>query len=99
MQTSSSFIPGQTIGDVKAGLVFTDNPAYKMISDTEKSKRTIQLESLHEKYTKRLRTLERNNTRLKESLDSIKGEYDRLYQYKQSLMQVKGNDNGLLSTG
>ena len=85
MQDSSTDIIGQTIGDTKEGVVFTDNPAFKLVRDEQKSKRTIQLEKMHDNYTKRLRTLERNNQTLKASLDNIKAEYDRLIKYKETL--------------
>ena len=89
MQDSSTEIIGQTIGDTKEGVVFTDNPAFKLVRDEQKTKRTIQLEKMHDNYTKRLKTLERNNEKLKLSLENVKTEYERLNKYKETL--VKGD--------
>lgn len=87
MLDSSTSMIGQTIGDTKEGVVFTDNPAFKLVRDDGKSKRNIQLEKLKDNFLKRLRTLERNNEKLKTSYENVKTEYDRLNDYKSSLQK------------
>ena len=87
---------GQTYGDVKEGIIYTDNIAFKSQVDSEARKKNTQLEKIFDAYTKKLRLLERNNALLKGQYDSIKNEYNRLNNYKDSLKegdQVKLNIN------
>ena len=83
LQERSTDIIGQTIGDTREGVVFTDNPAYKMKNEFGQNQRTVQLERLYDNYTKRLKTLERNNKKLSDNLENIKNEYERLAKVKK----------------
>ena len=76
---------GQTYGDVKEGIIYTDNIAFKSQIDSEARKKNTQLEKIFDAYTKKLRLLERNNALLKGQYDSIKNEYNRLNNYKDTL--------------
>ena len=76
---------GQTYADVKEGIIYTDNIAFKAQIDGEARKRNTQLEKIFDAYTKKLRLLERNNALLKGQYDSIKNEYNRLNNYKATL--------------
>ena len=78
---------GQTYGDVKEGIIYTDNIAFKSQLDSEARKRNTQLEKIFDAYTKKLRLLERNNALLKGQYDSIKNEYNRLNNYKDTLKE------------
>jgi hypothetical protein len=78
---------GQTYGDVKEGIIYTDNIAFKSQIDSEARKRNTQLEKIFDAYTKKLRLLERNNALLKGQYDSIKNEYNRLNNYKDTLKE------------
>ena len=78
---------GQTLGDVKEGIIYTDNIAFKSQIDTEARKKNTQLEKIFDAYTKKLRLLERNNALLKGQYDSIKNEYNRLNTYKDTLKE------------
>ena len=78
---------GQTYGDVKEGIIYTDNIAFKTQVDGEARKKNTQLEKIFDAYTKKLRLLERNNALLKGQYDSIKNEYDRLNNYKATLKE------------
>ena len=87
---------GQTYGDVKEGIIYTDNIAFKSQLDGEARRKNTQLEKIFDAYTKKLRLLERNNALLKGQYDSIKNEYNRLNNYKATLKegdQVKLNIN------
>ena len=87
---------GQTLADVKEGIIYTDNVAFKSQVDNEARKKNTQLEKIFDGYTKKLRLLERNNALLKGQYDSIKNEYNRLNEYKASLKEgdkVKINVN------
>ena len=76
---------GQTYGDIKEGIIYTDNIAFKSQIDNEARKKNTQLEKIFDAYTKKLRLLERNNAVLKGQYDSIKNEYTRLNNYKDTL--------------
>ena len=76
---------GQTYGDVKEGIIYTDNIAFKSQIDSDARKKNTQLEKLFDAFTKRLRLLERNNALLKSQYESMKTEYNRLNDYKNSL--------------
>ena len=78
---------GQTLGDVKEGIIYTDNIAFKSQVDSEARKKNTQLEKIFDAYTKKLRLLERNNALLKGQYDSIKNEYNRLNAYKDTLKE------------
>ena len=78
---------GQTYGDVKEGIIYTDNIAFKSQIDSEARKKNTQLEKIFDAYTKKLRLLERNNALLKGQYDSIKNEYNRLNNYKDTLKE------------
>ena len=78
---------GQTLADVKEGIIYTDNVAFKSQVDNEARKRNTQLEKIFDGYTKKLRLLERNNAVLKGQYDSIKNEYNRLNEYKDTLKE------------
>ena len=78
---------GQTYADVKEGIIYTDNIAFKSQADAEARKKNSQLEKIFDAYTKKLRLLERNNALLKGQYDSIKNEYNRLNNYKDTLKE------------
>ena len=78
---------GQTYGDVKEGIIYTDNIAFKSQLDGDARKKNSQLEKIFDAYTKKLRLLERNNALLKGQYDSIKNEYNRLNNYKDTLKE------------
>ena len=89
---------GQTYADVKEGIIYTDNVAFKSQGNAEARKKNHQLEKIFDAYTKKLRLLERNNALLKGQYDSIKNEYNRLNNYKDTLkegdkVQIKLNIN------
>ena len=87
---------GQTLADVKEGIIYTDNVAFKSQVDNEARKKNTQLEKIFDGYTKKLRLLERNNALLKGQYESIKSEYNRLNEYKAGLKEgdkVKINVN------
>lgn len=75
---------GQTYGDVKEGIIYTDNIAFKSQVDNDARKKNTQLEKLFDAFTKRLRLLERNNALLKSQYESMKNEYNRLIEYKKN---------------
>ena len=78
---------GQTYADVKEGIIYTDNIAFKSQLDGDARKKNSQLEKIFDAYTKKLRLLERNNALLKGQYDSIKNEYNRLNNYKDTLKE------------
>ena len=78
---------GQTYGDVKEGIIYTDNIAFKSQIDSDARRKNTQLEKIFDAYTKKLRLLERNNALLKGQYDSIKNEYNRLNNYKDTLKE------------
>ena len=87
---------GQTLADIKEGIIYTDNVAFKSQIDNDARKKNTQLEKIFDGYTKKLRLLERNNALLKGQYDSIKNEYNRLSEYKNNLKEgdkVKININ------
>ena len=87
---------GQTLADMKEGIIYTDNIAFKSQIDNEARKKNTQLEKIFDGYTKKLRLLERNNALLKGQYESMKSEYNRLNEYKESLKEgdkVKINVN------
>ena len=75
---------GQTFGDVKEGIIYTDNIAFKSQIDKDARNKNSQLEKIFDAYTKKLRLLERNNALLKGQYDSIRNEYARLNNYKDN---------------
>ena len=89
---------GQTYADIKEGIIYTDNVAFKSDGNADARKKNVQLEKIFDAYTKKLRLLERNNALLKGQYDSIKNEYNRLNNYKDTLkdgdkVQLKVNIN------
>ena len=87
---------GQTLADMKEGIIYTDNVAFKSEIDSEARKKNTQLEKMFDGYTKKLRLLERNNALLKGQFESMKNEYNRLLEYKDTLKEgdkVKINTN------
>ena len=87
---------GQTFADVKEGIIYTDNVAFKSQIDSEARKKNTQLEKMFDGYTKKLRLLERNNALLKGQYESMRNEYNRLLEYKDTLKEgdkVKINVN------
>ena len=78
---------GQTYGDIKEGIIYTDNIAFKSQADSEARRKNTQLEKIFDSYTKKLRLLERNNALLKGQYDSIKNEYQTLNNYKDTLKE------------
>ena len=78
---------GQTYGDIKEGIIYTDNIAFKSQIDSDARRKNTQLEKIFDAYTKKLRLLERNNALLKGQYDSIKNEYNRLNNYKDTLKE------------
>ena len=78
---------GQTLADMKEGIIYTDNVAFKSQIDNEARKKNTQLEKIFDGYTKKLRLLERNNALLKGQYESIKSEYNRLLEYKDTLKE------------
>jgi hypothetical protein len=84
LQLKSTDIIGQTIGDTKEGVIFTDNPCYKIKNDS-KNLKTIQLEKRYDDYLKKLKILEKNNKTLTERLDEITTQYEELVKVKEEL--------------
>ena len=81
---------------MKEGIIYTDNVAFKSEIDSEARKKNTQLEKMFDGYTKKLRLLERNNALLKGQFESMKNEYNRLLEYKDTLKEgdkVKINTN------
>ena len=78
---------GQTLADVKEGIIYTDNVAFKSQVDKEARKKNTQLEKMFDGYTKKLRLLERNNALLKGQYESMKSEYNRLLEYQDTLKE------------
>ena len=78
---------GQTLADIKEGIIYTDNVAFKTQFDSEARKKNTQLEKMFDGYTKKLRLLERNNTILKGQYESVKDEYNKLLEFKDSIKQ------------
>ena len=95
LQQRSTDIIGQTIGDAKEGIIFTDNPCYK-IKNESKNLRTIQLEKRYDDYLKKLKVLEKNNKTLTDRLDQIQTQYEELVKVKEELNLInkkKEDDN------
>ena len=75
------------MADIKEGIIYTDNVAFKTQFDSEARKKNTQLEKMFDGYTKKLRLLERNNTILKGQYESVKDEYNKLLEFKDSIKQ------------
>ena len=87
---------GETFSDIKEGIIYTDNVAFKSEVDNDKRLKNHQLEKMFDSYNKKLKILERNNALLKEQYDSIKNEIDRIKEFKKSL--EKGNETKIDDT-
>ena len=95
LQERSTDIIGQTIGDTREGVIFTDNPAYKMKNGFGQNQRTVQLERMYDNYSKRLRALERNNKTLSDNLENMKNEYERLAKVKEEMKNLNDKNEDL----
>lgn len=83
LSNASASVLGQTIGDAKEGIVFTDNPAFKKVKNEELSKRVLELERIYYQTAKNLRTVEKNNTALQERLNQLKKDYEEVVRLKE----------------
>ena len=95
LQERSTDIIGQTIGDTREGVIFTDNPAYKMKKEFVKNQRTVQLERMYDNYSKKLRALERNNKTLSDNLENMKNEYERLAKVKEEMKNLNDKNEDI----
>ena len=86
MGNASTSVLGQTIGDSKEGVVFTDNVSFKKQKDEALNKRIRELERLHEKTKRNLSTCEQNNKLLVQRLEEMRKNYA---EYK--LLKEQGN--------
>ena len=78
---------GQTLADIKEGIIYTDNVAFKSQVNNEARKKNTQLEKMFDGYTKKLRLLERNNAILKGQYESVKEEYNKLLDFKDTIKE------------
>ena len=91
LQEKSTEKMGQTFADAKEGVIFTDNPAFRIEKKSnKKNERILQLEKLYDFYNKKLKVLERNNQKLQAHYNNMKSEYEKLLEYKN---QLKENDS------
>jgi len=79
-----SQIQGETLADQEEGVIFTSNPCYRN-ANLDVSSNTRQLEDMRDKFTKKLKALEKNNKTLKEQTENLKDEIKRLKDYKQEM--------------
>ena len=75
------------MADIKEGIIYTDNVAFKSQVDNEARKKNTQLEKMFDGYTKKLRLLERNNAILKGQYESVKEEYNKLLDFKDTIKE------------
>ena len=91
LQEKSTEKIGQTFADTKEGVIFTDNPAFRIEKKSnKKNERILQLEKFYDFYNKKLKVLERNNEKLQSHYNNMKSEYEKLLEYKN---QLKENDS------
>ncbi len=86
LEMRTSNIQGETLADQEEGVLFTENPTYKKIKIDETSN-VRQLESMYEKFDKKLKTLEKNNRILLEKTENMKNEIQRLKEYRDEMSQ------------
>ena len=84
MQQESTNKQGQTVGDIKEGVIFSDNPCYKTSGERNRLK-NAQLEKLFDGFSKKLRTLEKNNSILKEHLETVKKMTENAAEQKKQI--------------
>ena len=84
MGVRHSSIQGETIADQEEGVIFTPNPCYRNIKNDE-SVNSRQLEDMRDKFTKKLKALEKNNKTLQEKNENMKNEINRLKDYKDKI--------------
>ena len=82
MQTS---FHQQTIGDQIDQIVYTTNPAFKIIRNEKKSQRIEELQIMQEQLLKRYKTFEKNNQNLKNVYENVNKQYEELQNYKEQL--------------
>ena len=75
------------MADIKEGIIYTDNVAFKSQVNNEARKKNTQLEKMFDGYTKKLRLLERNNAILKGQYESVKEEYNKLLDFKDTIKE------------
>ena len=75
------------MADIKEGIIYTDNVAFKSQVNNEARKKNTQLEKMFDGYTKKLRLLERNNAILKGQYESVKEEYNKLLDFKETIKE------------
>ena len=89
MGIRQSNIQGETLADQEDGIIWTENPTYRNAKNDE-SVNSRQLEDMRDKFTKKLKALEKNNKLLQEQTENIKNEIKRLNDYKA---EISGNNN------
>ena len=75
------------MADIKEVIIYTDNVAFKSQVNNEARKKNTQLEKMFDGYTKKLRLLERNNAILKGQYESVKEEYNKLLDFKDTIKE------------
>ena len=84
MEIRQSKIQGETLADQEDGVIWTQNPTYRNAKNDE-SVNTRQLEEMRDKFTKKLKALEKNNKTLQEQNENMKAEIKRLNDYKAEI--------------
>jgi len=79
-----SKIQGETLADQEEGVIWTQNPCYRNAIN-EDSVNNRQLEDMRDKFTKKLKALEKNNSILQEQTQNMKDEIKRLKDYKAKI--------------
>lgn len=82
---------GQTLGDNLDNIIYTSNPAFRIVKQESRNQRLEELQNLQEAMLKRFRALEKNNDQLKSTYDNINRELGRLKDYKFNVMKTGGS--------
>ena len=88
MGIKQSNIQGETLADQEEGVIWTPNPTYRNAKNDE-SVNSKQLEDMRDKFTKKLKALEKNNKLLQEQTENMKNEIKRLNDYKEEISEKK----------
>ena len=84
MGIRQSNIQGEILADQEDGVIWTQNPTYRKAKSDE-SANTRQLEEMRDKFTKKLKALEKNNKTLQQQTQNMKDEIKRLNDYKAEI--------------
>jgi hypothetical protein len=76
---------GQTVGDNIDNIIYTSNPAFRIVKSEKKNQRLEELQNLQEQLMKRYKAFEKNNDQLKNAYESINKQYEELQKYKDHL--------------